>query len=120
MEIDVILEKLNFSNIAWEIAVPLIFSLADIITGYVQAVINKCVDSQKMRIGLLHKMLICLVIILSFVIGFAFNISFIPKTVCVYVFIMESVSILENLKKAGIDIGRLANILKNKEENKND
>lgn len=118
MEIEILLEKLNFSNIAWQIGVPLIFSLADIITGYIQAVINKCVDSQKMRVGLLHKVLIALVIILSFVMGFAFNISFIPKTVCAYVFIMESVSILENLKKAGIDIGKLANILKEKEENK--
>lgn len=115
MEIDILLEKLNFSNAAWQIAAPLIFSLADIITGYIQAVINKCVDSQKMRVGLLHKMLITLVIILSFVIGFAFSIKFIPKIVCTYVFIMESVSILENLKKAGVDLGKLANLLKEKE-----
>lgn len=116
MEIEILLDKLNFSSVMWEITVPLIFSLADIITGYIQAVINKTVDSQKMRIGLLHKILIILVIVLSFVLGLAFNISFIPKTVCVYVFIMECVSILENLKKAGIDIGKIAYILKEKEE----
>lgn len=116
MEIEILLEKLNFSGVIWEIAVPLIFSLADVITGYIQAVINNDVDSQKMRIGLLHKILIILVIILSFIIGLAFNISFIPKTVCIYVFLMEFVSILENLKKAGLDLGKLGDILKDKTE----
>ena len=116
MDINILIEKLDFSNVLWQISVPLIFSLADIITGYIQAVINKNVDSQKMRIGLLHKCLIFLVIILSFVIEFAFNIGYISKVVCVYVFLMESVSILENLKKAGIDIGKLAGILKDKED----
>lgn len=116
MDITLLFERLDFSSVMWEIAVPLIFSLADIITGYIQAVINKSVDSQKMRVGLLHKCLIILVIILSFVIEFAFNISYISKIVCIYVFLMEVVSILENLKKAGIDLGKLANILKDKTE----
>lgn len=116
MDISLLIDKLNFSSIVWQIVTPLIFSLADIITGYIQAFINKNVDSQKMRTGLLHKILVILVIVLSFIIQFAFNINYIASVVSIYVVLMEIVSILENLKKAGVDIGRLGNILKDKTE----
>ncbi len=96
--------NLQFSNIIWQIVTPLIFSLADIITGYIQAVINKNVDSQVMREGLLHKMLLIVILILSFIMQFAFGLSFISVVVCVYICLMETTSILENLKKAGIDL----------------
>lgn len=96
--------NLQFSNIIWQIVTPLIFSLADIITGYIQAIINKNVDSQVMREGLLHKMLLLVVLILSFIMQFAFNLSFISIVVCLYICIMETTSILENLKKAGIEL----------------
>ena len=69
-----------------------------------------------MRIGLLHKILIIIIIVLSFVIQFAFSIKFISPIVCIYIILMEGVSILENLKKAGIDIGKLTEILKDKTE----
>lgn len=107
---------LNFSSIMWQIIAPLLFSLFDVITGYIQAIINKNVDSQKMRIGLLHKMIIVIIIIMSFIIQFAFNINYISGFVCVYVVIMELVSIFENLKKARIDIGHFGDLLKTKTE----
>lgn len=116
MDFEMLLNNLNFSGIIWQIVTPLIFSLADIITGYIQAIINNNVDSQKMRVGLLHKTLIILVIILSFVIQFAFKLDYIASFVCIYVVLMELVSIVENLQKAGVDIGRLAELIKNKEE----
>lgn len=100
MDFSMIIDKLNFSGIIWQIATPLIFSLADIVTGYIQAWINNDVDSQKMREGLLHKMLLVLIILLSFVLQYAFNIQFISSVVCVYIVLMEIVSILENLKKS--------------------
>lgn len=116
MEISNLLENLNFSNIIWQIITPLIFSFADIITGYIQALINNNIDSQKMRVGLLHKTLMILVIVLSFVVEHAFNLHFISSFVCIYVVLMELVSILENLKKAGIDLGKFAELLKDKEK----
>lgn len=116
MEIFDIIKNLNFSNIMWQILTPLIFSLADIITGYIQAIINKNLDSQKMRTGLLHKVLIVIIIILSFIIHYAFSIKYISSVVCIYVVIMEIISILENLKKAGIEIGKIGDILKEKAE----
>ena len=40
-----LLQTLTFSNIIWQVITPLIFSGLDILTGYIQAVINKNVDS---------------------------------------------------------------------------
>lgn len=114
MDFNNLIENLNFSNIIWQLITPLIFSFADIISGYIQAFINNNVDSQKMRLGLLHKALILLVIILSFVIECAFSLKFISSFVCMYVIFMELVSILENLKKAGVDLGKFAEFLKDK------
>ena len=116
MNILEIVQNLNFSNLFWQIITPVLFSLADIVTGYIQAVINKNVDSQKMRVGLYHKVLIILVLFLSFILGIAFDIMSIPSFVCVYVVIMEIISIIENLKKAGIDVGWLSEIVKDKTE----
>lgn len=116
MDINELLINLNFSNIIWQIITPIIFSLADIITGFIQAVINKNVDSSKMRTGLLHKILIIFIIILSFLLDITFSLTFVSKTVCVYIIIMELMSIAENITKAGIDIGKLSNLLKIKRE----
>lgn len=114
MEIQEILNTLNFSSITWQLLTPVIFSLADVITGFIQAVINKNVDSQVMRTGLLHKVLITMIIFLSFVIDITFSLDFVSKIVCAYVIIMELTSILENLKKAGIEVGKLTEILTSK------
>lgn len=116
MEFYELIKNLNFSSVMWQIATPLIFSISDIITGYIQALINKNVDSQKMRVGLLHKVLILIIIVLSFTIQFAFNIKYVASFVCIYVTVMEIVSILENLKKANIELGKLSEILKNKND----
>lgn len=114
MEIPEIIDTLNFSSIGWQILTPLIFSIADVITGFIQAVINKNVDSQVMRTGLLHKTLITITVLLSFVADLAFSLNFISRIVCIYVVIMETISILENLKKAGIEVGKLTSILLDK------
>lgn len=114
MEVQEIINTINFSSIVWQILTPLIFSLADVITGFIQAVINKNVDSQVMRTGLLHKVLITLIVLLSFVADLAFSLNFISRIVCIYVVVMETTSILENLKKAGIEFGKLTSILLDK------
>lgn len=110
------IEHLNFANTFWQIGTTLIFMLCDIISGVVSAVILHNLDSQKMREGLLRKVLLILIVLLSFIIGGAFKLSFISKAVCIYIIIMESISILENVKKAGIDLGKLGELLKIKQE----
>ena len=117
MEFEQILECLDFTNIFWQGGATLIFMVADIITGFMQAVINKDVDSQKMREGIMRKGLLILVIILSFVAQYAFNIPQVSKVVCLYIIFMEIISILENVKKAGIDLGKLGELLKIKSDN---
>lgn len=117
MEFEQILEALDFTNIFWQGGATLIFMVADIITGFMQAIINKDVDSQKMREGIMRKGLLILVIILSFVAQYAFNIPQVSKVVCLYIIFMEVISILENVKKSGIDIGKLGELLKIKSDN---
>ena len=111
-----LIRTLTFSNIFWQVITPLIFSVLDILTGYIQAVINKNVDSKVMREGLLHKCLLIVAIVVGYVVEFAFGISAIAQVITVYICIMEVMSILENLKKAGVDLGKLGEILKNKED----
>ena len=112
MDLENLINTLNFSSIIWQIATPLIFSLCDVVTGFIQAIINNEVQSKVMREGLLHKSLIIIIVFLSFVASLTFNISLISKAVCIYVIVMETMSILENLGKAGIKIEIIDKILK--------
>ena len=110
------IEHLNFANTFWQIGTTLIFMLGDIISGVVSAVILKQLDSQKMREGLLRKVLLLLIVLLGFIVAGAFKIIFVSKAVCIYIIVMETISILENVKKAGIDLGKLGELLKIKQE----
>lgn len=124
MNIQEIVNNLDFSSLAWQVFAPIIFSVVDIITGFIQALINNNVSSKVMRVGLLHKILIVIVITTGFVGGMAFNLPIIPKFICGYIIIMETVSIFENLAKAGLDVKELIKFFKlskasNEGENKN-
>ena len=81
MNIEQIITSLNFTNIFWQGGATLIFMIADIVSGVIQAIINKNLDSQKMREGILRKMLLILVVILSFIFQYAFNIPAISKVI---------------------------------------
>lgn len=117
MNIEQILTNLNFTTIFWQIVSTLIFIVGDIIVGVICAIIKKDLDSQKMREGLLRKILLCIVVALSFVIqNTFFNMSIISKFVCGYIILMEIISMFENMKKAGLDFGKLGDLLKVKQE----
>ena len=111
-----LLNNVNFSTVIWQVITPFVFILVDIISGYVQALINKNVDSKIMREGLLHKFLLILVIVVGYVIQFAFNLNFVAQAITIYICTMELMSFLENLKKAGVNLGKLGDILKQKKE----
>lgn len=114
MEIVELLKTLNFANFGWQIATPIIFSIGDFLTGFIQAVINDDVQSKKMREGLLHKSLIVIVLILSVVASITFNINLISQFVSGYIILMETISIFENLKKAGLNFDDLLKIFTKK------
>lgn len=111
-----LLQTLTFSNIVWQVITPLIFSGLDILTGYIQAVINKNVDSKVMREGLLHKCLLIVAIVIGYVVEYAFGLKTVSSVITIYICVMELMSILENLKKAGVDLKAFGDILKNKED----
>lgn len=111
-----LINNLQFSNIVWQVITPLIFSGLDILTGYIQAVINKNVDSKIMREGLLHKCLLIVAIVMGYVVQYAFNLNCVAQVITIYICIMEAMSILENLKKSGLDLGKIGDILSNKEK----
>lgn len=110
------INQINFNGLLWKIGGTLCFILGDVIVGFISAVIQKNVDSQKMREGLLRKMLLILIIALSFIVQYGLGITGISKVVCIYIISMEIISIAENLEKAGIDLGKIGEILKIKEE----
>lgn len=111
-----IVNTLNFTSLGWQIGATLIFILSDVITGIISAIIQKNLDSQKMREGLLRKILLIIVVILGFIIEYAFKMPYVSKVVCIYIVVMETISMLENMQKAGIDLGRLGDLLKIKSD----
>lgn len=97
------LSELQFSHLYWVFLLPAVCAAADIITGWLQATINSCWDSTKMRKGLFRKGGEMLVVVLAYVIYIALSIPVeIVKGVAVYIVIMELVSVIENLDLAGV------------------
>ena len=97
------LSELQFSHLYWVFLLPAVCAAADIITGWIQATINSCWDSTKMRKGLYRKGGEMLVVVLAYVIYIALSIHVeIVKGVAVYIVIMELVSVIENLDLAGV------------------
>ena len=95
--------------------IALAFIVFDIITGYLQAIANKCVDSSVMRAGFWHKLALILALILSAMIDSAINFEpLIGQAIgvnapvfegaCIFVVAMEATSILENIKKLNPDL----------------
>lgn len=123
MSFEEILKSVQFVNVFWQLLAPLIFMLADVVTGIIQAVINNDLDSKVMRKGLLRKALLIIILLLSVVIEKAFGMKIISKIISLYLILMEVISIAENLTKAGIDIGKFGTLLKateKKEEEEKD
>lgn len=89
----------------WIIVITLIFIIFDFLTGFMQAVANKEVSSEKLRKGLFHKcgfmLAVCLGLLCEWAMQFV-NLGFdvpIATAVCVYIILTEIMSILENLGK---------------------
>ena len=88
----------------WHIAaIVATFVVMDLITGVMQAVANKTLDSTKMRAGLWHKCGFIMVVVLAALVeltmqfvdlGFTLPL-FVP--VCVFIILTEIVSIFENV-----------------------
>ena len=87
------------------IGIAMLFMVLDLITGFVQAVVNKCVDSSKMKNGLWHKCGFILAIVFACLCEYSMHyisLGFtmpLQQAVCSFIILTEVVSILENLGK---------------------
>lgn len=90
----------------WHILiVVIVFIIIDVITGILQAVMNKALDSTVMRDGLFHKSAFLMSIAFAYACEYGMtylDLGFempIVGAVCVYICLTETVSVLENLGK---------------------
>lgn len=120
MDFEMILKNLSFVSFSWQLITPLLFMICDVISGVIQAIINNDLDSKIMRQGLLRKGQILLVLFLSIILEHAFGITAISKTIAIYIVVMELISILENVQKSGVDLGKLGELLKSPEQKENE
>ena len=91
---------------SWGIALACVMMVADLVVGFIVAVINEELSSNKMREGLLHKvlMLILIFVCLAIEIGISHTVALpydVPtcEVVCGCVVVMELISVLENIAK---------------------
>lgn len=89
---------------SWGIALACVMMVADVVVGFIAAVINEELSSTKMRKGLLHKalMLVLIFVCLAIEIGISHTVVLpydVPtcEVVCGYIVIMEFISVLENI-----------------------
>lgn len=92
---------------AWAMGGVAAFMALDIASGFIQAVVNRCLNSTKMREGILHKASIALVVLTVWALEvFAQHVAGLSiegmgtVPVCVVLILMELVSIWENVCKA--------------------
>lgn len=90
----------------WGIVLACLMMCADVLTGFIVAVINNEVSSTVMRKGLLHKVLTLVLIAACLAIEIALtHMVVLPydiptcEVVCGYVVVMELASVLENIGK---------------------
>lgn len=96
---------------AWAIIACICLMLLDVISGFIAAIKNHEVSSTKMREGLFHKGSLVMCIVLAWCIemfvmhvpDLGFNVPLVIP-VCVLIFAMEVVSILENIIKINPDL----------------
>lgn len=107
--------------LVWLVFIILLMAI-DLVTGFIQAIINDNVKSGKMSKGLLKKSMLLLVLIAivpySIVLPEVVSIGVIV-TVYFLESIMELVSILENLYNAGLDVSFLDPLMKKLDVYKN-
>jgi toxin secretion/phage lysis holin len=91
----------------WGIILACVMMCADVLVGFIGAVIQKKISSTKMREGILHKILMLILIFLCLTIEIASSHMFklpydIPtcEVTCGYTVVMELASIIENISNA--------------------
>lgn len=101
------LGDVQYTHSYWIFLAPLIMAVLDVVTGWIQATINKTWDSTKMRYGLLRKSAMMLIVITAYLFEFAIEAvakAHVATFASIYIIIMEILSVIENLDHAGIPV----------------
>lgn len=99
----------------WIIALPLALMVVDIVTGFLGAVLNKNLDSSKMRAGYFKKIgeIIMLAIVMLLCVSIGLNKS-VGIGTSLYLVITELMSIVENLNALGVKVPNFLKDILNK------
>ena len=100
-----IIAKIQFSNSAWIFIVPIALMGIDYATGILNAWLKGEIQSKKMREGLAKKFGELCVLVIGAIFSYGLAVPVIVLNfVSVYIMVMESISICENLNKLGVPI----------------
>lgn len=105
--LDEALGSIQYTHSYWIFLAPLLLQATDIITGWVQAIINRTLDSTKMRYGFMRKAVMILIIIVFYLLEYAIDAvaqAHLATFASGYVLVMEGISIFENLVLAGVPV----------------
>lgn len=94
-----IINELEFTSDFWCVALPIILIIIDVATGYINAWKNNDIQSVKMREGLGKKFGEVVICVLGWLMTLAFGIKLASILTALYVSLMETTSIIENLDK---------------------
>lgn len=91
--------------VEWSIVILVVaFICLDVVTGLLKAVYEKNLESECIRKGLIHKLGEIIAVVVAFLIEYSqtviLSINFdipIVKGVCIYIILMEILSVLENI-----------------------
>lgn len=98
------IQNIQFTNLWWAIAAPLIFIILDVLTGIVIAWKNNDFQSSKMRAGLSKKFGELIYVVVGIIAKFAMGIDLIQHFAVGYICLMEISSLAENCDKLGVKL----------------
>lgn len=112
-----IINEINFVNIGWAIATPLILIVLDVLSGIIIAWKNNDFQSSKMRAGLSKKFGELVYVLVGIVTKFALGTDLLLYFAVGYICLMEISSLAENCDKLGVPMpDKLKEKLNNKED----
>lgn len=104
MEINEIIESIQWTNSMWAVLTPLILIILDVLTGVVKAWKNNNFDSSKMRAGLSKKFGEIIYILVGMLSKYAIGTEAFLWFLVGYICVMEISSLLENCDELGVAI----------------
>ena len=105
MDWNYFVENFQFVSLFWAFTLPVALEVIDFLTGYINACIKNERDSSKMRQGGGKKFAEAMCLLVAQLFTWAMGLpSVFLYIVSLYICFMETVSIIENIKKLGVPV----------------